>query len=267
MLPYSHPIGVGSDSLLWPFLVIVTEGESDAMSGYTARSLYRCRFAELISAWRAAWHSESGGETPAELPFGFVQIANWMAPTPDASKSDDHWATVRAAQAAVAKTVPRTFMAVSIDLGAFSGGCCGGLSDCSTWPNLCIHPCWKQEVGRRLALGSRAVGYNEPHVCHTGPNAVSATTIPAATAVGSAVVKIKFAICSGGGIVITNTTDFDLLIPGHGGTPAMWVQAVVDRAQSNGKTVVLAPMNKLSWHSAVPPIAVRSIHPRHHNPR
>ena len=106
--------------------VIFYQGESDAMSGGSTRAQYACKFQQMIVAWRAAWHAASSGQTSLEFPFGFVQLAPWGKPTPDATKADDHWATVRAAQAAALRTVNATFMAVAIDLGAFEGGCCGG---------------------------------------------------------------------------------------------------------------------------------------------
>ena len=36
--------------------------------------MYNCTFPALIDDWRAAWHFASNGQTPAQFPFGFVQL-------------------------------------------------------------------------------------------------------------------------------------------------------------------------------------------------
>jgi sialate O-acetylesterase len=220
--------------------VFFYQGESDAMGGGTTRALYACRFQYMIHEWRAAWHTASGGETSPEFAFGFVQLAPWGRPTPDATKADNHWATVRAAQAIALKTTNKTFMAVAIDLGAFEGGCCGGagggpVDKCDMHPALCIHPKWKAEVGRRLSLGARRVAYGE-HVCASGPAAASAVV----TQTGE--VTVTFAVCDGGrGIVVHNQTqggkNFDLQL-----TNRTWVQA--DIVAHTASSVTLAPAQR-----------------------
>ena len=138
---------------------IFYQGESDCGGG---AALYACRFPAMIDDWRARWSAAS--DTNPTFPFGFVQLAPWGRPTSGVGATSDGVPTVRFGQTANVgmvpnKRQPRTFMAVAVDLGAYEGGCCAGLSNCSVYPSLCIHPQWKQEVGRRLALGARAIAY------------------------------------------------------------------------------------------------------------
>merc|ERR1712172_187909 len=60
--------------------------------------------------------------------------------------------------------MPRVFAATAVDLGAFRGGCRR-----DTYPDLCIHPGYKQEVGRRLVLGARHVALGDKTVYFLGP--------------------------------------------------------------------------------------------------
>jgi hypothetical protein len=132
-----------------------------------------------------------------------------------------------------------TFMAVAVDLGAYEGGCCGGagggpVQACDMYPDLCIHPKWKAEVGRRLSLGARKVAYNDS-VCASGPVAANATTVARG-------VTVAFRICDGDGgpgIVLRNQTQgghaFDLQLAGN----MTWLQArIIDHTASS---ITLAP--------------------------
>ena len=76
-----------------------------------------------------------------------------------------HFPDVRWAQTGDRGFVPNAllrnvFMAVAIDLGD---------------PSSPAHPGDKQDVGARLVLGARAVGYSESGVYYTGPIAQNAT--------------------------------------------------------------------------------------------
>lgn len=118
--------------------IIWYQGESNVGRG----GQYRTLFPALIRDWRARWGSE--------LPFLFVQLANFtktlQLPGPSA------WAELREAQAQ-ALALPRTGMAVAIDLGDPDD----------------IHPSNKQDVGHRLALAARQVAYGDKKVSATGP--------------------------------------------------------------------------------------------------
>ncbi|WP_375419499.1 sialate O-acetylesterase [uncultured Hymenobacter sp.] len=103
---------------------------------------YRTLFPALIRDWRQRWGQE--------LPFLFVQLANWQPALPQPADSD--WARLREAQTA-ALALPRTGMAVAIDLGDAAD----------------IHPANKQDVGHRLALVARSVAYDDQQVVAAGP--------------------------------------------------------------------------------------------------
>lgn len=113
--------------------VIWYQGESNASRAYE----YRALFTALIEDWRRV--------LGAELPFYFVQLANF--------KTDDpaSWAELREAQT-MALALPHTGMAVTIDIGNPTD----------------IHPRNKQEVGRRLALWALSDSYGKELVC-SGP--------------------------------------------------------------------------------------------------
>ena len=120
--------------------VIWYQGESNAGRA----EQYRVLFPTLIRAWRAAWARE-------DLPFHFVQLANFGRVEP--SGGDSAWAELREAQALALREIPRTGMAVAIDVGEPAD----------------IHPKNKQEVGRRLALWALARDYGRADVVCEGP--------------------------------------------------------------------------------------------------
>lgn len=112
------------------------QGESNALrADYPG---YGRLFTTLIEGWRARWGQ-------GDLPFLFVQIANFNAP------NDPNWAFFREQQQS-ALALPKTAMAVAIDVGE---------------TNL-IDPRHKKPVGVRLSLLARALVYGEPVVC-SGP--------------------------------------------------------------------------------------------------
>ena len=98
----------------------------------------------LISDWRQRWGQE-------HLAFLIVQLANFTPP-PTVPPENDGWAAVRAAQAAVAGTIPDCGVAVINDIGDAQN----------------IHPSRKAQVGQRLALIARAKFYGQDVVC-SGP--------------------------------------------------------------------------------------------------
>ncbi len=97
--------------------VLWYQGESNAHRP----DLYATMMPKLIARFRATL-------LDAELPFLFVQLAGYG--------KGENWMELREAQATIAKTIPRTGMAVAIDIGDEND----------------IHPAHKGEVGRRLAL-------------------------------------------------------------------------------------------------------------------
>ena len=102
--------------------VLWYQGESDSGHG----DLYDRTMTALIRSFRDTWKEP-------ELPFLFVQLApfgKWL------DCGNEGYAQVRAAQDTVSGTVPGTAMASIMDLGSYED----------------IHPKFKMEVGRRLAL-------------------------------------------------------------------------------------------------------------------
>ncbi len=118
--------------------VIWYQGESNASRAYQYRSL----FPALIQDWRALWDRD-------DLPFYFVQLANFMAV--EAEPGESEWAELREAQLATL-SVPGTGMAVAIDVGDAED----------------IHPKDKQAVGNRLARIALNRVYGRP-IVHSGP--------------------------------------------------------------------------------------------------
>lgn len=240
--------------------VMYYQRESDADGDKSM--VYGCRFRSMIASWRAAWHTGSGGETNATFPFGFVQLAPWGMPTPNGPVGPTNYvAVVRQAQA-TALQLDGVFMAVAIDLGAYQGGCCAGLSNCDVYPTLCIHPRWKQEVGRRLALGARRVAYGETSLCAEGPLAVSAVATgilrkgDAAGDIAGLEVTVTFSVCgaattrtgidarvgrkgdAGSSIVLRNSTGFEMLMD-----TGLWMPA--DVAGNTSTSITLVPKASL----------------------
>lgn len=103
--------------------VIWYQGETNAVRAVQ----YARTFPLLIKDWRKQW-----GE---ELPFLFVQLANWKAAGGNSQNGGSEWAELREAQQA-ALQLPKTAMVVTIDIGDSED----------------IHPRNKQDVGKRLAL-------------------------------------------------------------------------------------------------------------------
>ncbi|WP_046243340.1 sialate O-acetylesterase [Hymenobacter terrenus] len=131
---------------------------------------YRTLFPALITDWRKRWGAP-------ELPFLFVQLANFLPAVPEPGPST--WAELREAQAQ-ALVLPRTGMATAIDIGETDD----------------IHPHNKQEVGRRLALAARHIVYGEKALVHSGPTY-------AGMAAKGAEVRLRFKHV-GGGLVAPN---------------------------------------------------------------
>lgn len=103
--------------------VLWYQGESNVAQA----ARYAADFPELITDWRRQWRQPG-------LPFYFVQLSAFN-PTPgEGSPATSTWAELRAAQA-TALRLPRTGMAVTIDVGDAAD----------------IHPRRKRPVGQRLA--------------------------------------------------------------------------------------------------------------------
>ena len=126
-----------------PFAVkgaIWYQGESNAGKPVE----YATLFPGMINDWRARWGQ-------GQLPFFWVQLANYQKRRDEPTQSAGGWAGLREAQS---KTLglPATGQAVIIDIGEAGD----------------IHPKDKLHVGQRLALSARGVVYGEK-IVYSGP--------------------------------------------------------------------------------------------------
>lgn len=229
--------------------VLADQGESDVgnespTDNDLASKNYACMMPALIADWRAHWSAASG--TAADFPFGIVQISAWGGATSGTVATGTNlqvpalrWGQSANFGYAPNPKMPRTFMAVALDMGAYQGGCCAGRSNCNTYPSLCIHPWWKQEVGRRLALGMMNIGYNDSTACHQGPFPISAHAVRAsAAAAGAGGIKVTFKQqddggCGTSGIILRSQADFELKPTGGGN----WTLATIVASDSTSVTL------------------------------
>ncbi|MFM7251039.1 MAG: sialate O-acetylesterase [Planctomycetaceae bacterium] len=109
------------------------QGESNA-GGPVECAQYVAKKRALVADWRRFFRDPG-------LPFHFVQLAAWLAPTDDPAGGDG-WAAFRDAQR-LCLAIPGTGMASAIDVGDAGD----------------IHPRNKFDVGERLALSALAGTY------------------------------------------------------------------------------------------------------------
>jgi len=117
------------------------QGESNAGQGV----LYRKLLPAMIADWRKHWGQ-------GDFPFLVVQLPNYGAREAQPLSGDGGWPLVREAQMLTLKASPNTGMAVTLDIGDGKN----------------LHPPYKTEVGRRLALAARKTVYGE-NIVATGP--------------------------------------------------------------------------------------------------
>ena len=146
--PLHHYPGFLYNAMIHPLVpyalkgMIWYQGESNASRAQEYGEI----FPAMIQQWRKDWGSE--------IPFAFVQLANFMA-TDDTPQSSN-WAELREAQTKTL-SLPKTGMATIIDIGEADN----------------IHPANKRDVGKRLALAMRRIAYGED-VVDSGPTFESA---------------------------------------------------------------------------------------------
>jgi len=128
------------------------QGESNGLEG----DIYYHKMRALISCWRHAWCEYAAGEQGAQgedeyqFPFYYVQLCNCKRPSTSPG-GGGKWTRLRMAQLK-ALSIPRTGMAVTIDVGS-----------------RIIHPGNKQDVGTRLALWALAKDYGQTDLVYSGP--------------------------------------------------------------------------------------------------
>ena len=130
--PLSH---YGIKGALW------YQGEANGGEG----EIYTHKMRALISGWRSLWNQ-------GEFPFYYVQLANFRTSNPDNAAGGEIWTPTREAQLKTMAVVPKTGMAVIIDIGEAAD----------------IHPKNKQDVGKRLAAWALAKDYGKK-IVYSGP--------------------------------------------------------------------------------------------------
>jgi sialate O-acetylesterase len=111
---------------------------------------YRTLLPAMISDWRKSW------QNPA-MPFGIVQLANFLAP--DSLPRPSDWAMLREAQHRVSSADAHSGLAVIIDIGEAGD----------------IHPKNKFDVGARMALWAKTKVYGMKNIEYSGPELKDAT--------------------------------------------------------------------------------------------
>jgi len=129
-----HPwVGYAMKGAIW------YQGESNA----SRAKQYETIFPQLILDWRRLWKKE--------LPFYFVQLANFKKPS-SAPGIPDEWAELQNAQR-LTLSLPQTGMAIINDIGMAND----------------IHPTNKLDVGERLARWALAKDYGKTKRIISGP--------------------------------------------------------------------------------------------------
>jgi len=125
-----HPlIGYGIKGVLW------YQGEADDSEEFAFD--YRNKFPKLVNDWRIKWGLR-------DLPFLCVQLPNFRGDKPLYDRI-----TLRESQTAIAEKIDNVAQIITIDLGESDNN----------------HPFDKSEIGKRLALVARNIGYEEPIIC------------------------------------------------------------------------------------------------------
>ena len=134
------------------------QGESNVGSAES----YACQFPAMIEWWRQLWMKNTGGaqSSIAHQPFIFVQLSSWP-------NNDDNLniPLLRESQDA-ALELDDVAMAVAADIGDPAG------------PFHPIHPPYKQELSRRVALQTRRIQSQNKSIPASGPRVVSVAVDP-----------------------------------------------------------------------------------------
>ncbi len=185
--------------------VIWYQGESNTPE--PAR--YSEKFTTMINQWRTLFNQP-------QLPFMFVQLANFMKP--DDVPTESAWAEIRDHQTQVLKTVNNTAMALAIDVGDRHN----------------IHPLDKKTVGERLALGARHLVYGEKALNFTSPLLDTAT-------VADNRIKINFKHINNG-LIVKGETLLGFAIAGAD-KKFVWANAILASTNTNNQVTV--------WHQSI----------------
>lgn len=190
--------------------VIWYQGEANSHGPRTLR--YAELLRALIAQWRRDWDDE--------LPFGIVQLPGFRPPPNEPVESHSAWAAMREQQLSVARALPRTGLAITIDVGEADD----------------IHPKRKTEVGERLAIWALRDVYGRREFTPCGPIYREMSTE------GSSI-RIRFDHAEG--------------LHARGGKPQALAIAGADRVWHHAEARIDGT-DLVVWSSAVPePVAVR----------
>jgi sialate O-acetylesterase len=114
--------------------VIWYQGERNAKHVAQAAN-YINQLPLLIDYYRSSWHEMSEGNVARDFPFYFVQLPSWLPAQMLPVETDAAWAVSREMMRLVARSMPNTAMAVSIDTG----------------DEILLHPKDKKPIGLRLS--------------------------------------------------------------------------------------------------------------------
>ena len=174
------------------------QGEANAGVG----SGYDVLMPGMIADWRKRFKQP-------DLPFGMVQLANFMAAQTTPVEDGSGWAYLRNTQLQTFTTVPHTGMAVITDIGDATD----------------IHPKNKQDVGKRLAMWALHDVYGKAEVARSGPIFKAAT-------VDNGTLRVTFSDTTGGLVAKGELNGF-AIAAGNG----PWVAA---QARIDGETVIIS---------------------------
>ncbi|XP_069101911.1 sialate O-acetylesterase-like [Argopecten irradians] len=118
---------------------------------------YSCQFPAMINDWRTKFSTASLQTTSPNFPFGFVQLAGNHNGTNSTYFAFMRWEQTAAYGKVPNAKMPKTFMAVAMDLPDFES------------PYGTIHPRYKHDVASRLALSALGVAYHQPGLEYQGP--------------------------------------------------------------------------------------------------
>ncbi|XP_042337408.1 sialate O-acetylesterase-like, partial [Plectropomus leopardus] len=90
------------------------QGEANAFSRQPRK--YSCSFPALIDDWRRAFHEGSGGQTADDFPFGFVQLSTFQPHSTAENFPFLRWHQTADIGYVPNPQMPKTFMAVALDL-------------------------------------------------------------------------------------------------------------------------------------------------------
>jgi sialate O-acetylesterase len=207
-------VNVRYNGMIAPLLPFAIKGaiwyQGETNVGRAAQ--YERLMAVLIRDWRARFRV-------GDFSFFIVQLANYQA-RKDAP-GDSEWARLREAQLHVSQNVPRSGLAVAVDIGEEKD----------------IHPKNKQDVGKRLALAALAVAYGRK-LEFSGP-------IYRGMKVEGGAVRLSFDHTDGGLVAGGNAPLTGFSVAGEDGR-FVWADAVI-----KGREVIV------SSPSVKKPVAVR----------